>query len=466
MDLLKNGPRVANVGSEHFAGALRAQGAAVTHVDWRPPAGGNPALLDALERLRNRPEIAAANAEALERILTGHPVLVDVARALDVIPGMTRRTILHAGPPVTWERMCGPMRGAVIGALILEGLAVDEDEAARLAGSGEITFAPNHEHGAVGPMAGVTSASSSVFVVENRAFGNHAFCNINEGYGKVLRYGAYSSEVLDRLGWLNRGLGPALGDALRRAGGVDLRAVIAQALHMGDEVHNRNKAAGLLLLRALAPHMARAGHPPDELARMLEFIGTNEVFFVNLSMACAKAMLDAAHGIPHSTVVTTMSRNGTDFGIRVSGLPDRWFTGQAQYVKGLYFPGFSAADAARDMGDSVITETAGLGGFAMAAAPAIVQFVGGSVDMAYSFTLKMYEITLGESRHFTVPNLDFRGTPTGIDVRKVAETGLLPNINTGIAHKDPGVGQVGAGLVFPPKNCFEDALLALAEAAD
>lgn len=454
--------RVINIGAQHFATALQAQGVPVTHVDWRPPAGGRPDLLDALDRLRDHPGVEAANAQAIEIIQNGHPWLVDVGPAAAAIPGMTPTTILHAGPPVTWERMCGPMRGGVIGALLYEGLAADAAEAAALAASGAITFRPNHELGAVGPMAGIISYASTVFIVENRAYGNRACTNINEGYGKVLRMGAYAPEVLARLRWINDTSGPALGEAVRRAGGVDLRALIAQALHMGDEVHNRNKAAGLLLLRALAPHLAAAVDDRVELGKVLAFLGSNEVFFVNLSMAACKATLDAAHGIAGSTVVTAMSRNGTDFGIRVSGLPDRWFTGPAQRVQGLYFPGFSEQDAALDMGDSVITETAGLGGFAMAAAPAIVTFVGGDVGMAYRFTLGMYEICLAESRHYTVPNLDFRGTPTGIDVRRVLETGILPNINTGIAHRDPGVGQVGAGLVYPPRACFEQALLALA----
>lgn len=464
-DLFTGPPRVISAGSAIFAQALRDQGAAVTHLNWRPPAGGDPALIAALDRLSDRPDIDAANERAAKALIEAHPILVDVAPASAVVAGMDRHTILHAGPPVTWERMCGPMQGAVVGALIYEGLAADEAAARRLAASGQIRFAPNHEYGGVGPMAGVTSASSQVWVVENRTHGNRAFCNLNEGYGKVLRYGAFAPEVLERLRWLNTVYAGAVGRAVRRLGGIDLRSLIAQSLHMGDEVHNRNKAAGMLFMRAVAAALcAHSGLSGAELGRVVEFAGANEVFFVNLSMAACKAAADAAMGVNRSTVVVTMCRNGTDFGIRISGLPGRWFTAPAEYVKGLYFAGFGEQDAARDMGDSVVTETAGLGGFAMAAAPAIVQFVGGSVADAYAFTTEMYDVTVREHSYYTIPNLNFRGTPTGIDLRRVLETGRLPNINTGIAHKDAGVGQIGAGLVRPPAACFAAALLACAEA--
>lgn len=455
--------QVVNMGSKTFAKELAAQGVGVVDVDWQPPAGGDSRLLDALDRLEGREESEAANREAVERIAAARPVLVDLQAAHRVIPGMTGRTILHAGPPVTWERMCGPMRGAIMGALLYEGWARDEKEAAALAASGEIVFSPCHEHQAVGPMAGIISPSMPVFIIENVTHGNRAFCTMNEGLGKVLRYGAYSPDVIARLKWMETVLAPALREAIQLSGGIDIRAMIAQALHMGDECHNRNKAGTSLLIRTLAPYLVRTGTQPDTLAQVLSFIDGNDHFFLNLSMPACKAIMDAAHGIPHSTVVTTMARNGTDFGIRVSGLGDRWFTAPAEIVDGLYFPGYTAADANPDIGDSAITETTGIGGFAMAGAPAIVQFVGGTVADAGRYTNLMYEITLAESRSFTIPQLNFRGTPTAIDLRKVMSTGVLPHINTGIAHREAGVGQVGAGLVRPPRVCFENALLAMAE---
>ena len=407
--------------------------------------------------------IDQANQEAVGRILAGQPVLVDVRPAAEAIPGMRPTLVLHAGPPITWERMSGPLRGAVIGGLLYEGLARDEAEAARLAASAEITFAPCHHHGAVGPMAGVTTASMQVYVVENRAFGNRACSTLNEGYGRVLRYGAYGPEVLERLRWLNGTVGPALGEALRRLGGLDMKSLIAQQLTMGDEGHNRNKAGSALLARLLAPALAEGGLAREELARVLRYLAENDLAVLNPVMAACKALLDPAHGVPRSTLVTAMARNGTDFGIRVSGLGDRWFTAPAEVPVGLFFPGFSQADANPDIGDSTITESAGIGAFAMAAAPAIVQFVGGTPRMAMEATLEMYEITVAENPAWAIPALDFRGVPTGIDIRKVVRTGITPRVNTGITHREPGVGQVGAGLVRPPMACFEAALEAAAE---
>lgn len=408
-------------------------------------------------------DINAANQKAVEKVLNAQPVLVDIGIAGEVIPGMTKKTILHAGPPITWEKMTGPMRGAVMGALIYEGLARDIKEAEELAASGEITFDPCHHHNAVGPMAGIVSASMPVFVVQNKAEGNYAYCTLNEGLGKVLRYGAYGPEVIQRLKWMEKVLAPALKEALEIVGEINLKNLIAQAIQMGDECHNRNKAGTSLFIREIAPGLVRTKNSPETIAEVFKFISGNDHFFLNLSMPACKCTMDAAHGIENSTMVTAMARNGTEFGIRVSGLGDRWFTGPASVVDGLYFPGYSSKDANPDIGDSVISETAGIGGFAMAAAPAIVKFVGGAAKDAINYTLSMYEITIAENNAFGIPILEFRGTPTGIDIRKVVETGILPAINTGIAHKEPGVGQVGAGLVKPPVNCFEDALVAFAE---
>ena len=407
--------------------------------------------------------IDEANAKAVERMMDSRPILRGVAPARDVIPGMEADLLLHAGPPIEWERMSGPLRGAVVGALIFEGRARDEASAVALAQRGEIRLEPCHDHDAVGPMAGVISSSMAVYMLEDVTHQRRTFSNLNEGYGKVLRYGAFSEEVLRRLRWMNDTLGPTIGEALAGGDGLDLRATMAEALHMGDEGHNRNKAGSLLFLRFLAPRIARLPLGEETKAEVLQFIGENALSILNPVMAACKAMTLAAHGIDGSTIVTVMARNGTDFGIRVSGLGDAWFTAPAAVPEGLYFPGFSAADANPDIGDSAITETAGIGGFAMATAPAIVTFVGGSPKDALNATLEMYEITVAEHKIFTMPSLDFRGTPTGIDIRKVVELGITPRINTGIAHRQPGVGQVGAGLVRPPLEIFQQALVAFAE---
>ena len=409
-------------------------------------------------------DIDQANQTAVERMMSARPILKAVATARDVIPGMKDNLFLHAGPPIEWARMSGPLRGAIIGAMLFEGLAADETEAMIMVERGEVEFDSCHHHGTVGPMAGVVSASMKVYVVENAEHGNKSFSNLNEGYGKVLRYGAYSEEVLKKLRWMNDVLGSALAEALAQSNGIDLRALIAEALHMGDEGHNRNKAGSLIYLKLISPLIAKVVKDDVVESEVLQFIGDNALSVLNPVMAACKAMTDAAHGIECSTIVTTMARNGTDFGIRVSGLGEKeWFTAPAEIPVGLFFSGFSQDDANPDIGDSAITETAGIGGFAMATAPAIVTFVGGTPKDAMNATLEMYEITFAESKFFTMPALDFRGTPTGIDLRKVVELGITPRINTGIAHKNAGVGQVGAGLVRPPLKIFEDALLAYAE---
>jgi len=466
--LLARELHVVNLGLASFAETLRAHGTPVLDLDWRPPAGGDSDLADLLDRMttvdgRWIEPISRANAEAIERLLAAEPRIVGIATARDVVPGLTDRTILHAGPPVTWDRMCGPMRGAVIGGLLYENHAASEQEAIELAANGDISFDPCHHHDAVGPMAGVVTPSMPVWIVENAAFGNRAYCTLNEGLGKVLRYGAYSDEVIDRLRWIADELAPILVAAIEAHGPIDLRSLIAQALQMGDEGHNRNRAGTSLLIRELAPVLVQLDEPKSAIAKVLEFLNGNDHFFLNLTMPAGKCALDAAANVEGSSLVTAMARNGTEFGIRVSGTGDRWFTAPAPIVDGLYLPGFTAEDAAPDIGDSAITETAGYGGFAMAAAPAIVQFVGGSPELALATTRRMQRITLAESRAYQIPALGFRGTPTGIDVLRVVESGIVPAINTGIAHKEPGVGMVGAGLVTPPFACFAQAARALAE---
>jgi hypothetical protein len=452
-DLLIRDVRVVTAGTAVLADALAEQAVPVEAVDWRPPAG-SPGDLAAVMGDRRRP---AADAEAVRRMLSARPHLVDVRPAREVL-GLERGTFLHAGPPLTWDRASGPMRGALIGAALSEGLAGTPEEAEHVLRTAPLDCC--HHHRTVGPMAGVVSPSMWMFVVEDAEGGGTAYCSLNEGLGKVLRYGAYGPEVIERLQWMADVLGPALRDALRQRGPLDLRAIMAQALHMGDELHNRNRAATSLFVRELAGDLAEAG-----AASALRFVGGNDHFFLNLAMAAGKVSADAARDVPGSSLVVAMARNGTDFGIQVSGTGDRWFTGPAGVPDGLYLGAYGPDDANPDIGDSTITETTGVGGFAMAAAPAIVRFIGGEVPDALTATQQMYEITLAEHPAFQVPILDFRGTPTGIDVTKVVRTGILPAINTGIAGRVAGTGQVGAGLVRPPAEVFTQALHALAERA-
>lgn len=471
-ELLAEGPRVVNLGVRSFADALAQTGAPHVQVDWQPPAAGDPRLGRLLAGMMDESEpdglaarISAANEEAVQRILDADPVWEDVRPAREIWPEMDGKLLFHSGPPIEWQRMCGPMQGAIIGAILLEGWAESEAEARDLAGSGEVKFAPCHHYGAVGPMAGLVSPSMPMFVVRNAKHNNTAYSSLNEGMGKVLRYGAFAPEVLARLRWMCDVLGPTLQIGIRALGGLPLKPIMAQALQMGDELHNRHIAATSLLFKSIAPALIRAVEDREQAAAALDPIAANNYFFLNLAMASCKAMLDAAHNIPNSSLVTTMARNGVEFGIRVSGTGDRWFTGPVGLPNGLYLPGFTADDAAGDIGDSAITETAGLGGFAMGGAPAVVKVVGGTPADAVAFTESMYTITVTRNPQWTLPPLGFAGTATGIDVRKVVDSGTLPIINTGIAHKMAGVGQVGAGLVNPPMQCFVDALEALAESA-
>jgi hypothetical protein len=467
IDALLAGPvRAVNIGLAGFARDLAASGAQVTQLDWAPPAGGKPELLAALDRLSGKdPGIQEANQQVIGRILAADPVLTAVRRAGEMIPALDapKRLVLHAGPPIAWAQMCGPLQGAVCGALVFEGWAADLAAAARLAASGEIEFAPNHHHGAVGPMTGITTRSMPLLVVENKAQGNRALCTINEGLGKVMRFGGNDGEVLARLAWLRDDFGPLLGRALERAGGIALGPLIARGLAMGDEMHQRNVACTSLLLRSISAHLAVSGSSVS-IEKAFGFIAANDQFFLNVAMAMGKSMLDPARGVAGSTIVTAMCRNGTDFGIRVAGTGERWFTAPVEMPQGLYFPGFSAADANPDIGDSAILEAVGLGAFAMAAAPAVAGFVGaGGFADALAYSRAMAEIAVARNPGWPIPALEFAGTATGIDVRRVVETGVAPAINTGIAHRRAGVGQVGAGIARAPLACFEQALLALAQ---
>ncbi|NUS02364.1 MAG: DUF1116 domain-containing protein [Nonomuraea sp.] len=455
MTLLSGPPQVITVGAGLLDESLAAQAVATTPVAWRPPL---PGTAEALATVLADPRGHEANERAVRRLTGARPHLVGVRRAAEVLPA---RTFLHAGPPITWERASGPMRGALIGAMLLEGLAGDEHAAAAALAADEVALRPCHGHATVGPMAGVVSPSMWLLEVRDEEHGGTAWCSLNEGLGKVLRYGAYGPEVLDRLRWMDEVLGPALAATLARTGPIDLRALIAQALQMGDELHNRNRAATSLLLRELAPAVVEAA--PAQAAQVLRFVNGNDHFFLNAGMAAGKVSADAARDVPGSSLVVAMARNGTDFGVQVSGLGDRWFTGPAGVPDGLYLGAYGPQDANPDIGDSTITETSGLGGFAMAAAPAIVRFVGGEVADAVRATRSMYEITLAEHPVYQIPGLGFRGTPVGIDVTLVARTGILPVVNTGIAGRVAGTGQVGAGLVSPPAEAFTSALLALAD---
>ena len=464
-ELFSSNIEVVNIGLESFSEAVRDQDHRAVHVEWTPPAGADDEAIACLDRLAEfEDRISIANEEAFRRINAAEPELVDIVTAGDVLPELDDHSIGHAGPPLKWEDMCGPLQGAILGAAVYEGMANTLEEAEQLVLTGKIRFISNHSMGCVGPMTGMITKSMPLFAVRNKTFGNMAYSTFNEGLGKVMRFGANGPEVIERLRWIQNDLGPAVKKALEITGPVSLKVMISKALAMGDEMHQRNIAASCLFVRTIMPGIVRAGLCADSLAAVTDFITGNDQFFLNLAMAAGKATMDPVKNIEHSCIVTAMSRNGTNFGIKVSALGDRWFESPVLQPKGLYFPGYSEKDANPDIGDSAICETFGIGGVAMGSAPAVIRFVGAeSVSAAIQYSRDMFEVTQGQSDVYLMPTLDFAGTGTGFDIRKVTETGILPVINTGMAHRQPGIGQVGAGIVNAPMGCFIKALKAFAE---
>lgn len=458
-NILNEQLNILNIGSNIFNDDYNKQNLDVIQVDWKPSNFSNE-VIEALEILeRNKEKIDKANQQVVDIINESEPVLIDIKPAIDVIENMNKNLILHAGPPIKYEDMSGPMKGAILGAIIFEDLAKDFIEAENLIKDGKIKFAPCNDYNAVGPMAGIISASMPVHIVVNKKNGKKAFCTVNEGLGKVLRFGANDKQVLDRLRWIRDEFSKVLSKVLKIKGEINIKNIITQALQMGDECHNRNKAATSLFIREIASEFLKL--EDKEIAKKsLDFIINNDHYFLNLSMPCAKVSLDSANDIKYSSLVTVMSRNGVDFGIKISGLgANKWFIKPAEKINGLLFAGYKEEDCAKDLGDSAITETYGIGGFAMAAAPAIVSFVGGTVKDAINYSKNMKIITKGSSKSYTIPNLNFSETALGIDIISVVETGIRPVINTGIAHKKAGVGQVGAGITHPPFKIFEEALI-------
>lgn len=464
--LFKEELKITNIGSPTFLKDLDLQKIEYVNLEWAPPAKGDKELIRVLSILDDKKElIQKANDEALSRIKKAEGKLIAVKKAIEVIPGMTNKTIMHAGPPISWGNMADPMKGAILGAAVFEGWVESIDKAEQYILSNDIQFIPNHQLNCVGPMAGITSPSMPVHVIYDSIHDNTSYCNINEGLGGVLRFGKNTSDVIERLIWIREKFAPVLNDAIQICDGIDVRNIIMQALNMGDECHNRNKAATSLFYKEVAVPIMKTNYSLSHKEEVLRFIQNNEHYFLNLSMPYCKVALMAGHNIKYSSLCTIMCRNAYEFGIKISS-SDKWFVGPAQYVKGLYFPGYTEEDAALDLGDSAITETNGLGGFSMAASPSIVKFVGGTVNDAFNYSLLMNQITWGNNPNFTLPSLDFKPTAVGIDIIKVISSDILPIINTGIAHKKAGVGQVGAGLVNPPYECFKKALLEFAKQFD
>ena len=407
-------------------------------------------------------ETEIANAKAIRRISAAQPLLVDLRPAGCVIPDLGENDLLHAGPPLSgWTEACGALRGSIMGALVHWRSARDMPEAEALASRGDYRLLPANDHHALATYAGVISRRTPVLVVRNRATGGHAFAALNEGRGRALRYGSNDAETLARLAWLEGEFAEILGTAVRLSEGIDVFDILVQALHMGDDGHSRHKAASALFVNAITPYVVEAGFGAKEAARALRFMAGNEIFFLPLTMAAAKSAMESAEGIPGSTVVTCMAANGLRFGIKMSGLAGRWSTAPVPFIHGQYFEGYGAGDSSPVIGDSEVAETMGLGAFAMSGAPALARYVGGTSEEATRLSIEMYAITLAEHPRFKIPALSYRGTPLGIDARRVVEQRLEPVFNTGIAHRTPGTGQIGAGFGRAPLACCVAALDAL-----
>lgn len=408
-------------------------------------------------------QIEEANQKTLDVILNGRPIWVDVKPAIEVVPGMTKNTVLHSAPPIEWERMCGPHQNGIIGGVMFEGLASTPEEARSLIEKGEIIIDACHHHDSVGAGAGITTSSMPMMVVENETHHNRAYCNIFEsGALQGIKWGSYNEDIANHLRWEAEVLGPVLQTTIQAMGGLDVKSIIAKAVQMGDECHNRSVAASSIMFREIMPHLIEVNQNQKEVLECVDFLARAEHFFLHITMAAAKAILEPAKGIPYSTVVTAMARNGVDFGLRVSGLDDEWFIAPANKVEGLYFRAeWGPEDATLDLGDSCITEVISLGGFIQATAPTVQQYVQGSFEQASRNTAEMREICVGTNQEFQMPNLDFAGAPIGIDIRKVVQTGIAPLIDTAITHKEAGL--IGAGQVRAPMACFEQAFRAFAQ---
>ena len=465
IELLNNKPRIINIGLSGFTQSVTAHGGRVVQYDWKPAAGGNKKMIRLLNILSRMEEIDRSNEAVIEKMRSAQPFLVDVVPAKSVIEVLNGKVLLHAGPPIEYRDMTGPMQGSCVGAVLFEAWAGNEADARRMLENGEIKFTPCHHVGAVGPMGGITSGNMPVLVVTNRLDETTSYCIMNEGIGKVLRFGAFSEDVINRLKWMQDSLGPILSKALKkRPGGMNLNVLIAKAITMGDEFHQRNIAGSAIFMKEITPLIMKLDVPDEEKYRVVSFLADTDQFFLNIMMAASKSIMDCARKITEGTVVTIMSRNGRDFGVKISGMGDEWFKAPVNTPNGLYFTGYSAEDANPDIGDSAITETVGVGGMAMIAAPGVTRFVGaGGFQDALNVSNEMNEICISNNPAWTIPTWDFKGTCLGIDARKVVASGITPLINTGIAHRQAGVGQIGAGTVRAPLACFEQALLAYAK---
>lgn len=459
---LPSSVNVINIGLPLFEEAVLAQATNAVGVDWRIPGGGVGDVVAALARLMGPKSklVDKANDEVVSRLNDGVPMLKGIDRAGAVVPGMGERTVLHCGPAIEWRDMCNPLQRSIKAAIVAEGWARDVDAAAKLVVSGEIQLEPANEHATVVPMATSIGPSAPVYVVENAHGGTVAFSSVNQGSGAVQWFGVDSGAAIDRLRFVRDTVGPVLAEALASKGPIDVLALAGQGVPMGDDVHMRVQATTNLFLRDLLPFLVRSTH--QRLDQAATFLSGNHLMFLNVAMAAAKSLVDAAASVENASIVTTMARNGSTYGIRLTGADRPWFITQSPPIQNaLYYPSYGPETSAPDIGDSAVLELIGLGGPAAANSPAVAGFLGGHMSDAIAATRSMQRICAGESTKFRLPILDHVGTPVGVDVRRVVELAITPAVNTGIIHATEGTGQVGAGVAWAPIECFTEALLDL-----
>eukprot|EP00005_Dracoamoeba_jomungandri_P005154 CAMPEP_0174260516 /NCGR_PEP_ID=MMETSP0439-20130205/9811_1 /TAXON_ID=0 /ORGANISM="Stereomyxa ramosa, Strain Chinc5" /LENGTH=472 /DNA_ID=CAMNT_0015344773 /DNA_START=55 /DNA_END=1473 /DNA_ORIENTATION=+ len=420
------------------------------------------------EKLRGlSKKIDTANKKALEIFYKADLVLEDIRPAKELIPAMkdNPRLILVSGPPVTWKQMCGAQKGAVKGMIMLEGWADTPEGAEKLAESGEVTIEPNHAHDSCGPMAGTISPNFPIYAVRNQAFGNVAFSRPAD---LAQQFGDFNH--LEDVRWWQEGVAPHLSKALRNCGGLPLNEIHKLALEMGDESHNRNNAFTALFSYDLTTEMIKAGVPNDNILAIMDWFNyktwnsqSGVRACLGLVMASAKATLDPAKGIPYSTFVTCMARNGYEFGIKIADSGDTWYSAPSPFPEGKFFPPYKQTDAGRDMGDSAITEANGWGSNVLNGALAFLNGLPATVQRAHEITAENKSLMVGRNPYLKAPAYDFEGVPQGLDFRLVHTKKLLPWINTGITHRDAGHRVIGRGLSKPPQRCFDQALEAMAK---
>ena len=406
-----------------------------------------------------RTQIDEANEVVMNILLNGQPTWVDVRPALEVIPEFKKNLLLHAGPPIQPQDIVLALRNTLCGAALHEGLAKTFDEAWKMIEKGEILIDSAQDYSCSCGAAMVTSASTPVLVGKDTVFGGEGFSAIHPGSTpRCLRWGYYDDDIEKNLSWFCDIYGPALGEAVRNTGGINMRAIMSRTAGMGDENHVRQTASSFALVLNLIPEVLKLDIPQrDDVIRAL--VDCSEKFYLHVLMAGIMGVLKSAKNIPMSTIMIAMGGNGTEFGLQFCGTGNQWFTVKAPKILGQFLnPTWTEEEMCGYLGDSCVTEIYGLGGLSAISGPAFVRLTGGSFADAKKRTEDARAICLGEHKFAPVPWDDYRGFPVGVDMRKVVATTILPTSHGGSTRLVGGQG--GAGSILIPSECFKQGLRA------